>query len=183
MKNKLFKIIGTIFIVLAIFNIVGAIVSISHALSDVTANPQIWIDTAKDVGEGVLNIKAKPILSLIRFFGIIVSVITLAIIALKIMFASLEEKAAYKQKLLPWVAGAMMLFAMTTIPGIIYDVVQSEEVSVKYEEYNLPYYHYCIKGNLMDSHYTGNYMTYTCKTSNCECNDKYKTSFYRLPKV
>lgn len=133
MKRKLIKIIGIILIVFAIFNIYLSYANRSFALGDVTKNPLIWIDKDKDVGEDIINVKAKTITGIIRVFGIIASVITLAIIALRIIFGSTEEKANYKQTLLPWGVGAIMLFAMSTIPSLVYNVtseLDSKEIEV-----------------------------------------------------
>ena len=69
-----------------------------------------------------LKDKVGIILSIIRTLGIIISVVTLAAIALKIMFGSIEEKAKYKETLVPWIVGAFMVFSMTTIPDMIYDI-------------------------------------------------------------
>ena len=48
------------------------------------------------------------------------SVIVLIILGLKYMMGSVEEKAAYKKTLLPYVIGAALVFAASAIAGIIY---------------------------------------------------------------
>lgn len=149
MGKKLVKIMGIILIVFAIFNIYLSYENTSFALGDVTKNPDIWIDKDKDVGEGVINVRAKPITGIIRTFGIIASVITLAIIALRIIFGSTEEKANYKQTLVPWAVGAVMLFAMATIPSLVYEAVngmESGEMKILSDKY---WDNYCPSGHLM----------------------------------
>ena len=100
--------------------------NISMAIGDVTENPDFWKPTENGEYYGdisALKGKAAPILAVIRNAGVIISVLTLAIIGLKSMFSSVEGKAEYKQKLLPWLIGAFMVFAMTTIPSIIFKLV------------------------------------------------------------
>ena len=125
MKNKVIKIIGIILICIALINIVMINSNTCMAISDVTQNPGGWMPTDDDEGGDILNQKMRPILNIIRNAGVIISVLTLSVIALKIMFSSVEGKAEYKQKLLPWVIGAFMVFSMTTIPSLIYELIYS----------------------------------------------------------
>lgn len=130
MKRKMIKVIGAICVVIMIFNIYRANTCKSLAMSDVTSKIDIWI-ADEDVGEDGLNNKIEPILRIIRNGGIIISVISFAIIGLKIMFLSVEEKAIYKQTLVPWATGAILVFAMTTLPSIIYTFIGEENMTGK----------------------------------------------------
>ena len=49
----------------------------------------------------------------------------LIIIGIKYMFGSVEEKAQYKKILLPYFWGAIMVFGITNIVSIIYDIAVS----------------------------------------------------------
>ena len=62
----------------------------------------------------------NSVVSVITVIGIIASVIILIIIGIKYMLGSIEEKATYKKSLLPYVIGAGLLFAASTIANIIY---------------------------------------------------------------
>lgn len=64
--------------------------------------------------------KAKPVIAIITFVGIIIAVVAIFIIGIKIMAGSVEEKAQYKQMLLPWLIGLAILVCITTIVSIIY---------------------------------------------------------------
>lgn len=70
----------------------------------------------------VVNIAGK-ILGAVRNCGIIISVIVIAIIGLKYMFCSLEEKANYKENMIPYVVGCFILMMATTIPSLVYDIL------------------------------------------------------------
>ena len=39
------------------------------------------------------------------------------------MIASIEDKANYKETMIPYLIGAIMIFAIPQIVGIIYDIV------------------------------------------------------------
>lgn len=73
-------------------------------------------------GANSLDEKVGVIATLIRTVGILASIISLSIIGIKFMYGSVDERAQYKQTLVPWVIGAIMVFAMTTIPTIIYEI-------------------------------------------------------------
>ena len=70
-----------------------------------------------------LNNVANAVTGTIMAVGTVISVITLAIIGVRYMMGSVEERAEYKKTLLPWMIGAIMVFAITTIPSIIYNMV------------------------------------------------------------
>ena len=67
----------------------------------------------------------KTIIGIIQVVGSIVSVIALSIIGIKFMVGSTEEKAQYKETLLPYVIGCILVFACSNIVGIIYRTVNS----------------------------------------------------------
>lgn len=69
--------------------------------------------------------KANTILGYIRDIGIVLSVVILIIIGIKYMLGSTEEKANYKETLLPYIIGAFLLFTGSLIPQLIYDFMQN----------------------------------------------------------
>jgi len=175
MRRKVIKMIGIILIIVAIFNIYLSYINRSLALGDVTKNPNIWIQD-QDVGDNILSDKSRPITGIIRTFGIIASVVTLAIIALRIIFGSTEEKANYKQTLLPWAVGAVMLFSMATIPSLVYNaiedgVVEEEIVVIENQKKGGKF---CLNGNLMEFKTVENgVVKFKCTIGDdCGCNNQ-----------
>lgn len=63
--------------------------------------------------------KAGPVLGAIRIIGIITAVIVLAIIGLKYMFMSIQEKADYKKEMIPYIVGCFMLMGVSFLVGLI----------------------------------------------------------------
>ena len=63
------------------------------------------------------------VLATIKTIGICLSVVILTIIGLKYIFCSLEEKAAYKENMIPYIVGCFLLASATTIPSIVYDLI------------------------------------------------------------
>ena len=70
------------------------------------------------VGEITGNILAN-----IRTIGIVLSVIILIIIGIKYIVGSVEEKANYKEKAIPYIIGVFLLAATTILPDLIWNTV------------------------------------------------------------
>lgn len=66
-----------------------------------------------------IEIVASRILTIITNIGVAVSVIMLATLGIKYMLGSVEEKAEYKQSLIPYVVGAFILFGITGFVKIL----------------------------------------------------------------
>ncbi len=90
-------------------------------MSDVSQNPGLWTPSTSEDSTS-FDDKVGIIASLVRTIGIIISVGTLLLIGIKFMLGSVEEKAQYKQTMVPWIIGAIMIFAMTYIPTFLYNM-------------------------------------------------------------
>ncbi len=69
--------------------------------------------------------KANKILGAVQVVGSIVSVVTLSVIGIKYMVGSVEEKAEYKKTMIPYIVGAILVFATSNLVKILYDFGQS----------------------------------------------------------
>ena len=63
--------------------------------------------------------KVKPIIGYITGIGMAVSVITVVVLGIKCMVGSIEERAEYKKSMLPYLIGAFLVFAISTIVSVI----------------------------------------------------------------
>lgn len=66
--------------------------------------------------------KVKIILRIIRGLGTLVSVGVLMVISIRMMISSAEEKSILKQAMPGYVLGAIMVFAMTWLPSLLYEI-------------------------------------------------------------
>ena len=64
----------------------------------------------------------SEILKIIRAFGIIVAVVGVMIIGIQTMLASAEEKAVYKQKVMPLIIGVFLLLATITVVSMLWKI-------------------------------------------------------------
>ena len=58
-----------------------------------------------------------------RIVGIVIAVIIILVIGIKYMIGSAEEKAEYKKTMIPYLVGAILIFAGATIVNVVYNLV------------------------------------------------------------
>lgn len=66
--------------------------------------------------------------TLISSIGAVVAVIVLIVLGLKYMMGSTEEKAEYKKTLMPYVIGAVLIFAASVIAGAIFGFANNIQI-------------------------------------------------------
>ena len=64
----------------------------------------------------------SSIIGVVRTVGVLVAVVILLVLGIKYMMGSAEEKADYKKSMIPYLVGAVLVFAASTIAGIVYDM-------------------------------------------------------------
>ena len=74
--------------------------------------------------DGEIENYGGKILSVVTTAGIVLSVIILAVLGIKYMLGSAEEKAEYKKTLMPYLVGAALIFGASTIANIVYNFVK-----------------------------------------------------------
>ncbi len=115
--KKMIKILPILMVVIAILTTVAPVFA-GKPIGDVI------IDPSKDSAGKVQDL-GNDILGIIRVVGTIIAVGVLMVIGIKYMMGSAEEKAEYKKTMLPYLIGAVILFAAVQIGGYVYDLSQS----------------------------------------------------------
>lgn len=70
-----------------------------------------------------INKVGNQIIRIVSTIGSIASVIVLVILGLKYMMGSAEEKAEYKKTLIPYLVGAVLIFAAANIASMVYKAI------------------------------------------------------------
>ncbi len=117
MKNM--KVISKILTILTI-----AFVMVS-VMTPVFAAPDPSTYTGGEVDTSRIDTLGNQIITIVSTVGSIVSVIVLVVLGLKYMMGSAEEKAEYKKTLLPYIIGAALVFAASTVAGVIFNFASS----------------------------------------------------------
>ncbi len=114
MKN-LIKILAAMFIMLALM------ITTTNVFAVITPGSVVPTETAAD---SQIQTYGGKILSAVTTAGIVLSVIVLAVLGIKYMLGSAEEKAEYKKTLMPYIVGAALIFGASTIATIVYNFVK-----------------------------------------------------------
>lgn len=115
--KKTNKIIVALCIILTILTICVSSFATELKPTDLTGNNPTNIEGIKTLGNNIIGV--------VRTVGVIVAVVILLVLGIKYMMGSAEEKADYKKSMIPYVVGAILIFASTTIVGIVYDMANA----------------------------------------------------------
>lgn len=118
--KKTVKIISTILLaIMLVATVAGTVMAapdIDKVIGDVEKGGNVK-DTSKitTIGGNIVNI--------IQVVGIVIAIIILLIIGIKYLTASAEGKAEYKKTMIPYLVGAGLVFAGTSIVKVVYSMV------------------------------------------------------------
>lgn len=118
MKNKK-RIIMTIFIIFLLMLIFQS--NIILAVKTIDTDVEIGKTNAIHSSESMIT----KLVGSLQVVGTVVSVIALLIIGLRYMFSSLEEKAEMKGVIGYYILGAVLVFATSTVLGLVYNVISN----------------------------------------------------------
>ena len=79
-------------------------------------------DKIQSLGETIVNI--------LQILGIVVAIVVLSIIGIKYMMGSAEEKAEYKKVMVPYVVGAIIIFAATSLVKVVYKLATGVDTAI-----------------------------------------------------
>ena len=115
---KILSIVLVVMMVLAsLSSVVLAVPDLSGKITDMGNGSGKDIQQVTDLG--------KTIVTIMQTVGIVVAVVVILVIGIKYMIGSAEEKAEYKKTMIPYLVGAILLFAATTIVNVVYNIANS----------------------------------------------------------
>lgn len=109
--------LNKILITVLCFSMIAAMSAtvLATTIGSVDVSPTDPTDTTyQTVGQKVIGV--------IRVIGIIISVVCLMVLGIKYMMGSSEEKAEYKKTFIPYLVGAVLLFAAAAFANSIYEL-------------------------------------------------------------
>lgn len=108
---------------LRIITIIATIVAVVGISSICLAEGPIDFKSVKSSDD--FNSVGETIIGALKGIGTIVAVAILIVIGIKYMMGSAEEKAEYKKVMIPYLIGAVLIFAAPYIAGAIYTFSQN----------------------------------------------------------
>lgn len=118
--KKMSKILSVVLVVMMLVMVATPVMAAT--ISGVTSPDKLTGSSDVNV-EGITNIGNK-LVTILTTIGIVVSVIVLVVLGIKYMMGSAEEKAEYKKTLMPYVIGAGLVFAASSVAQIVYQFMQ-----------------------------------------------------------
>ena len=122
--KKSIKVISTLLLaIMLVASIAGTVLAVdpNTVLNGLNGNGNVQINDLTKVGNNIVTI--------IHVVGIVIAVIVLLVIGIKYMMGSASEKAEYKKTMIPYIVGAVLIFAGTSLVRVIYSL--STSVSTK----------------------------------------------------
>ena len=116
--KKTVKIISTILLAIMLLT---SISTVALAKVDLDKTLQGVESATGGDGEQIATVGGN-IVNIIQIVGIVVAVIVLLVIGIKYMIGSASEKAEYKKTMIPYLVGAVLIFASTTIVNVVYNI-------------------------------------------------------------
>ena len=112
MKTKTVKLL-TVIATLALIISMSATVVYGLTPTDLTAN-------ANAAGTTQVTSFGQNIMGVVQIAGVVIAVVVLMVLGIKYMMGSAEEKAEYKKTMIPYLVGAILIFAASTIANVVY---------------------------------------------------------------
>ncbi len=115
--KKLIVVLCIIFSILAIGVMSYATDPASSVLSSLNGKSSVSATNIQNFGNSIISV--------IQVVGVVVAVVILLVLGIKYMMGSAEEKADYKKSMIPYLVGAILIFASTTIVKMVYELANS----------------------------------------------------------
>lgn len=122
--KKSIKVISTLLLtIMLVASIAGTVLAVdpNTVLNGLNGNGNVQTNDLTKVGNNIVTI--------IQVVGIVIAVIVLLVIGIKYMMGSAAEKSEYKKTMIPYIVGAVLIFAGTSLVRVIYSL--STSVSTK----------------------------------------------------
>ena len=116
MNKKIIKFLSVLLVVISI-------VFIGMQNSVLALTPADLKGTAPTTTE--ITDVGNKLIGIFQTVGIVISVLILIVLGIKYMMGSAEEKAEYKKTMIPYLIGAVCIFAASTLANIVYNFVTS----------------------------------------------------------
>ena len=116
--NKVIKLVSVLLMVVMMATTFSTVCLATISPSDIDGHGDaVATDAIQDIG--------GTIFKTIRNIAAILLVVLIAILGIKFMMGSTEEKAEYKKSFIPLIVGTALVLAATTVGGFIWDTFQN----------------------------------------------------------
>lgn len=120
MNKKIMKVLSILVVAVMLVSVSATVFAADFdSVKDAMNTKAQSTDNTKitDVGGSIMGI--------LQTIGIVLSIIILIVLGIKYMMGSAEEKAEYKKTMIPYVVGAILIFAASSLAGVIVNFAQN----------------------------------------------------------
>lgn len=133
--KKTVKIMSVLLLVTILLASVGSVVFAASTSSNTeqastSSNPEQVLGAMQNAaqngsanGTEEITTLGGRIVSIVQVVGVVIAVVIILVIGIKYMIGSAEEKAEYKKTMMPYLVGAILIFAGSTIVNVVYNLV------------------------------------------------------------
>ena len=115
--KKISKALSILLVAFMLISVITPVLAVGPDPSGYQGDNNITTDKIDTLGNQIITI--------VSTIGSIASVVVLIVLGIKYMMGSAEEKAEYKKTLLPYIIGAVLIFAASTIAGVVFNFASS----------------------------------------------------------
>lgn len=117
MNKKTMKILA---FVVTLFMVIAMMSSVVNAASGVNLTPSQITANIDSNSQTQIQSVGQKIVGIIQVIGIVIAVVVIMVVGIKYMMGSVEEKAEYKKTMMPYIIGAVLIFAGSTLANVVY---------------------------------------------------------------
>jgi len=128
--NKAMKLVSVLLMVVMMTTVFS---TVCLAGGDTTLSPESIKGKGQAVATEDIQKVGGTIFKTIRNIAAILLVVLIAILGVKFMMGSTEEKAEYKKSFIPLIVGVALVLAATTLAGFIWDTFNNIDSEASYE--------------------------------------------------
>ena len=127
--KKVYKIVSFFMILMIVLSVATTVLAADSKSDKVT--PDTINGGNSDVDVSGISEIGSDIVRVLTTVGVVASVIVLVVLGIKYMMGSAEEKAEYKKTLMPYVIGAVLVFAASSAATIIFNFASDINIEAK----------------------------------------------------
>ena len=120
MNKKIVKILSTMLIAIMMISVSVNVFAVEF--SDVTNQMK---NAANNTNSTKIAETGGGIMGILQTIGMVLAIIVLIVLGIKYMMGSAEEKAEYKKTMIPYLVGAILIFAASALAGVVVNFAQS----------------------------------------------------------
>ena len=111
--------------VLSILLVITMVIAMGATSAFALTSPSELKPSQDPTSTGTITNIGQRIMGTIQVVGIVIAVVILMVIGIKYMMGSAEEKAEYKKTMIPYIVGAVLIFAASTLANMAYQFATS----------------------------------------------------------